>query len=191
MSFLDKDTSKKGIIGEQFVRAHLESKGFVVYKAVTDDKPHPLDFFAATEDKKRIVIAEVKSKSKRMIYDDTGIDERHFQEYKYIQNKYNMDVFVYFVDEESALVYGNYLKELEKPVKCNVTGSSSFLKEYPSISSTSNGKTIHYWPLSRMIYVADIPQKIKSQLTHHTTKQSQYKGDGNKNRVKAILGSQI
>lgn len=191
MSFNDKDTTKKGIIGEKFVRTHLESKGFVVYKAVTDDKPHPLDFFAATSDKKKIIIAEVKSKSKRMKYDDTGINEKHFMDYSYIQNKYNMDVFVYFVDEESALVYGNFLSELEKPTKCNVTGSSSFLKDYPSICPTYNGTQIHYWPLSKMVFVAEIPDNIQYELSQLTTKQSQYKGDGNKQRVKSILGSQL
>jgi len=97
MNWEDRTTVKKGNIGEKLVKESLEKRGYVIYKALTE-KAHAFDFLAV-KDKKEFLIAEVKSKAKFNKFEATGIDLRHFNEYKYIFLKQNIDVILFFVDE--------------------------------------------------------------------------------------------
>lgn len=51
----------KGNAGEDVIREFLESKGYVLYKPITEDKAHLIDFFGLTGDK-RVFCFEVKTK---------------------------------------------------------------------------------------------------------------------------------
>lgn len=117
MSWSDKTTVKKGDIGEDIVKNFLLEKGMIPYKPDFDGA-HPFDFLCATRDKKTMIIVDAKAKARMNKqfngFSVTGIDKRHFNEYKHIQKKYNVHVYLYFVDEMLGSVYGNAIARLEK-----------------------------------------------------------------------------
>jgi len=121
----------------------------------------------ASRDKKTIFIADAKTKAARKFYPDTGIDLRHYQEYKYISDRYKIDVFIFFIDEESAKIYGNYLRVLEG--KKTITHNGKVL-DYPI---THGG--IIYFPLCVMEQVAIIPAQTALAIRQYTTKNEAYK----------------
>ena len=45
--------------------------------------------------------------------DETGLNTSHYEEYKYISSKYNLPIFIFFVDEMLKEIYGNFLHKLE------------------------------------------------------------------------------
>lgn len=102
----------KGTYGEELVRGYLESNGWIVYSPATQGA-HAFDNLCV-KDKKNIVIAEIKTKARMTYYNATGFNIASFNEYKYIQDKYKLDVFVFFVDEFLKKIYGNKLSILEK-----------------------------------------------------------------------------
>jgi len=112
----DKQTVKKGNFGEIIVEEHLKAKGLIPYKP-SYDGAHPFDFMCASLDKKNMVIVDAKAKPRlnKRFYGEywTGIDLRHYNEYSYLQAKYNVPVHIYFIDELEGRVYGNSLSELE------------------------------------------------------------------------------
>lgn len=104
----------KGRIGERIVDEWLVARGFVPYRP-QDGVAHPFDRLVASGDKRRIGVVEVKSKPRREKYPDQGIPTRHYTDYKHISDTYGIRVFIAFVDEVLAKIYGNFLDELEKP----------------------------------------------------------------------------
>ena len=112
MSFADR--LKKGQIGERIVDEWLISKGFVPYRPIAG-AAHPFDRLVASRDKRKILVVEVKSKPAREKYGDQGIETRHYEDYKHISEKYGIRIFIAFVDEDAARIYGSFLDELEKP----------------------------------------------------------------------------
>ena len=110
----DRKTVKKGNIGEEITRQYLESKGYIIYKPLTEG-PHSFDNLAI-KGKTNIFIVEVKTKPRRKYYNDTGIDIRHYKTYREVSKKHNLKVFIFFIDEIQGLVYGNDLNNLIKPV---------------------------------------------------------------------------
>lgn len=129
MNWEDKLTVKKGNLGESIVKNYLEKKGYVVYKSISD-LAHAFDFLIV-KDKKIILIAEVKTKARMNKYNSTGINLKHYNEYIYIQEKYNINIILFFVDEhpKEKRVYYQTLKNLslERVVK-----ESGKLIKYPN-----------------------------------------------------------
>ena len=83
--FENKLTTRKGDVGESLVDKMLREKGFVIYKP-EGGQAHAFDRLAI-KDKEILMIAEVKAKAKRKYFPDTGIDFRHYKEYKNIPFK--------------------------------------------------------------------------------------------------------
>ena len=83
----------KGKIGEDIVRRYLEEKGYVVYKPVTEGA-HAFDILAV-KDKKTVIIADVKTKARRNYFPDTGINYKHYVEYKVILKTLLTSVFIF------------------------------------------------------------------------------------------------
>lgn len=115
MNWDDKREVKKGDLGESICRSLLESDKYVVYEAVTK-KAHLIDFFCHRESKE-IIGAEVKSKrrTKKCFWGDvpgTGFDIRHYKEYLHLQEKHNIEIKMFFVDEYEELIYGGWLSDL-------------------------------------------------------------------------------
>ena len=116
---------KKGNIGERIVDDYFQGQGYIIYKPV-QDAPHLIDRFYV-KDKKQLIFAEVKTKAKRNKYPDTGFDNRHYEEYKTLQEM-GLIVWIFFVDEAEGAVYGNTLEELSIPRTIQHRGQTI---EYP------------------------------------------------------------
>jgi hypothetical protein len=153
----ERKNVKKGDIGEQIVIDYLANKGYVVYKSITQGT-HPFDNLCASRDKKKIFIAEVKTKEARKYYPDTGINIKSYDEYKFIQDKYNLRVYLFFVDATNKKVYGNLLQELETEV---VVGKYT----YPL-----RQKGIIYFSLSNMKTIAELTEEQSNTIKEFNTK---------------------
>jgi len=161
----DKPEVKKGNIGENIVDKYLRNKGFVIYYP-DKGKPHPFERLCASRDKRKLLIAEVKAKAKRTFYPDTGFNIKHYKDYCHIREKYNMPIFVYFVDEHEGKVYGNNLLELEK--RREITHNFKILV-YPL---KQNG--IIYFPRIAMIELGDIAEEEKQELKQLSKRSYSY-----------------
>lgn len=149
----------KGRIGERIVDDWLVRKGFVPYRPI-EGVAHPFDRLVASRDKRTIRVVEVKSKPRRERYPDTGISVGHFQDYRHIEDTYNVPVFIAFVDERLKKVYGNFLSEL-----CKSNG------RYPLVQSG-----IIYFPLCHMKRLADLTEEQCVEL--EALRRSRYISNG-------------
>lgn len=141
-----RQSVQKGNIGERQVREYLESKGYVCYRAVTE-AAHSFDFFAI-KDKRDAMIAEVKTKAVMNRRPETGFNEKHLFEYKHISDKHNLNVFIFFVDENMGEIYGNWLSELEKRRECyGIT--------YP-YTENFGGTRIRLYPIKAMRHISKL-----------------------------------
>lgn len=103
-----------------------------------------------------IRVVEVKSKPRRDKYPDTGIPTRHYDDYKHIENKYGIQVFIAFVDEVLKKIYGNFLEELEKP-------EGRYPLRYANVI---------YFPLSKMRDITMLTDEQCAELT--ALRESEY-----------------
>ncbi len=156
-SWNERTNVKKGNVGEQIVFNYLRNKDYVVYRPVTDGA-HPFDNLCVSRDKKTIFIAEIKTKEARQYYPDTGIDIKNYNEYKFIQNKYNLQIFLFFVDAANLKIYGNFLDRLETQ---KVEGK--YL--YPLRQNN-----IIYFPLSNMEMVSELTTEQAKAIERYNTK---------------------
>ena len=114
--FEELTTTKKGTLGEEIVKSFLANNGWIIYD--TNYKgAHPFDFMYASPDKRKMYLADVKTK-KRFDYRKkgelvTGIDTRHFKEYQHLQDAYDNDFTLFFVDELEGTVYCELISKLE------------------------------------------------------------------------------
>lgn len=150
-SFEDRKSAKKGARAEKVIQGIFESRGFIVYRPETDGA-HSFDMLAI-RDKKSCIALDVKAKARRTYYPDTGINTRHYQTYKDFSEKHSMPFWVIFVDEVLKQAYGNTLSELDAPCVC--AG-----RQYPMEQCG-----IRYFPLSRMLFLCDIPEDVADDLT--------------------------
>lgn len=148
MQWEDRLTVRKGNLGEQLVEKYLTSKNFVIYRPTSG--PHPFDRLVASADKKRIFIAEIKTKPSRNKYPDTGFDLRCNQDYLRICISHHMDVFVYFVDERCGWIYGNSL--IENLYTPRIVHHNGMVLKYPIAAGG-----IIYFPLEAMEKIAQLP----------------------------------
>ena len=119
-NFLNGAKMKKGDYGELIVKQYLHKKGI---NTMSNDEqvPHPFDFlmFAKRNGEWTLVMSDVKTKPKMRQYNGTGIDVADFNLYLYLQQKFGMEMYLYFVDDTLGKCYGNYLNDLTKEVKEN------------------------------------------------------------------------
>lgn len=158
MNWNDRPEVQKGNIGEALVDEYLLKKGIVPYRPIVS-QAHPFDRLCASADKKRIYVAEVKTKPRREFYADTGVDQRHYNDYLNIAMQHNMDVFVYFVDEVRKEIYGGELISNLAQVRQETHQQTGRILTYPLAH-----KGIIYFPLSAMEHVADLPDEVCKQL---------------------------
>lgn len=154
MKWNEQISVRKGDLGEQIVNCYLESKGFVIYRPITS-AAHCFDKLAI-KDKRILIIAEIKTKARRNYYPDTGFNLKHFYEYKYISKKYNIPVFIFFVDEMIGKIYGNWLKKLEQKI---IIRYKEKQLSYPLIRNK-----IIYFPLKQMKKIAELKNNEIEQL---------------------------
>jgi hypothetical protein len=166
MNWEDKTTVKKGNIGEEIVKNNLEKKGYIVYKCITE-KAHAFDFLAI-KDKKVFLIAEVKTKGRMNKFEATGIDLRHFLEYKYILDNQKIDVILFFVDEhpKEERVYCQKLSKLieEKTIE-NI--------KYPNFDILKK-MNIVLFSLSDMVTICKLSNDQLNELKKYNSRNYQY-----------------
>jgi len=167
MIFTDTNMYRRGQIGEEIVDNYIINSGkFIPFAPMVEDKAHPFDRILASVDKKSLMIAEVKTIDARDYYPDTGISISNFREYLNIENKYNLEVWIFFVDSKLGKIYGNTLSKLRNETKVNYKGK---VLEYPMKSKnfTANGGEIIYFPLENMVDIKKLNdidiQRIKNQ----------------------------
>lgn len=114
MMWQERKSVIKGNIGEGIVDDYLISKGIIPY-APKSEGAHPFDRLCATRDKRRIFIAETKSKASRNKYPDTGFPVRNYHDYMHVQETYGIDIWCFWVDEGHRMIYGNKLNQLIQP----------------------------------------------------------------------------
>ena len=163
--FENKLTTRKGDVGESLVDKMLREKGFVIYKP-EGGQAHAFDRLAI-KDKEILMIAEVKAKAKRKYFPDTGIDFRHYKEYKNIMKKHNLEVILFFVDEEMGKIYGGKLSEIEVINNFKVNNKDV---TYPKIENN-----IIYFHIEKMKEYADLKRADVLNLEALTTKKQAYK----------------
>jgi len=166
MNWEDKQTVKKGTFAEEIIDKYLISKNIIPY-IPNFDGAHPFDRLCAKTDKKSIYILDIKAKASRNYYPDTGIDYKHYKEYKYLEEKYKVPIVLIFVDEYKAEIYGNILEHLTKPTIINN-------KNYPSIEKTINGVEIIYFPLINMKTINKLTNKQVEKLKQLSTRNFEY-----------------
>jgi len=171
-NFQELTTTKKGNLGEYIVDKYLLGKNIIPYIPHPDNNTaHPFDRLCASRDKKNVFIAEVKTKASRNYYPDTGFDLRSYKQYKFIENKYGVEIWIFFVDENINKVYGNKLSKLETPIEIIHKGKTL---KYPL---TQNN--IIFFPLEYMINICDIDEKISQELKNLSTRNYEYLGGFN------------
>jgi len=158
----DKTQVKKGSFGEKIVRNYLEGKGFVIYEPLTNGA-HAFDKLAI-KNKRTILIVEVKSKARMNYYNATGINIKHFNEYKFISKKYNLPVYLFFVDEMLGKIYGNKLSKLLEPVEDDL--------KYPN---TDKVKDIILFSLNSMVDIYTLTEAEIDSLKELSTRKYDYR----------------
>ena len=157
---------KKGAVGERIVRGLLEKNGWVVYQPITNGA-HCFDMLSI-KDKKKAIAIDVKAKARMNKWPATGVNERHFLEYKAFSETHNMPFWIFFVDELLGKIYGNELKELEVPIE--VEGEM-----YPkTIQWPGNSPAIRYWSLASMKLLADISEEEMKELSSYNQRSHGY-----------------
>jgi len=156
MNWEDRPEVQKGNIGEKLVDEYLLRKGIVPYRPIVS-QAHPFDRLCASADKKRIYVAEVKTKPRREFYPDTGIDWHHFNDYVFIAMQHSMDVFIYFVDEILKSIYGGEL--ISSLAQTRQVKHQGRVLTYP----LKQGKII-YFPLVAMECVAELSDEVCEEL---------------------------
>lgn len=164
MDWQDRTEVKKGNLGEEIVKNVLESKGYIVYKCGTKGA-HAFDFLAV-KNKQVLFIAEVKSKARLNKFYATGINTKHYKEYKYIYNKHNIDILLFFVDEHPS----------EKRIYCQKLSILMQNKTIDNISypNTEIAKDIVLFSLSDMINVCYLSDEQMQMLKSFSNRSYDY-----------------
>jgi len=118
---------KKSDLGENIIIKLLEVKGIKYTKY--NRKYHKVDFVCCGEDGRKFFL-EVKTKELTIKYHDTGFNESSFKNYIELEKKYNIPLFIVWVDYKQKLVYGNWLKKLIEPFITN-DNMPILVKKYP------------------------------------------------------------
>ena len=167
MNWEDKEQVKKGNIGENIVDQYFEGRGYIIYKPVTN-AAHLIDRLYV-KDKKKLIFADTKTKAARNLYPDTGFDYKHYEEYLVLQDM-GLEVWIFFVDEVEAAIYGNTLEKLREPHTIHHNGKTI---EYPL-----RWKEIIYFYRKNMIDVASISVEEVSEIKSHNTRNYDYEIHG-------------
>jgi hypothetical protein len=133
MAWSDKIEVKKGDIGEKIIQEYLEQKGWVIYKPVTK-KAHWFDNMA-TRNKKNIIAFDVKTKARLNKIAATGIEKKHYLDYKRFVSDTEIPFYLYFVDDKEGKVYYRLLKDLPEPFELNSTTVCWYLEDLKYIFS--------------------------------------------------------
>jgi hypothetical protein len=183
MNFNDKISTKKGTLGEQIADRYLCEAGYHVYHPADLDNAHPIDRIAVCKRTLSVLLCDVKSKPKRLMYPDTGIDMSHWLTYWTLAKAHNMRVYLVFVDEDSAEVYGQFLHVLEKPIEVRHNGKIIW---YP-LTENKGVCEIRYFPIRSMHKFGNLTADEQFQLQELSTRHQKYEAMKNKDAEQGTL----
>lgn len=154
---------KKGDVGERIFKHLFEKRGWIMYKCLTRNSPHVIDFIAY-KNNKAVRFLEVKAKksmtNKRGV-EHTGVNTSNLKTYKYFLEKHKQDIFLVFVDQAKGEIYGNYLSKLiETKVEENV--------KFPYTFIAKDGTSITTFPVSSMKRIAKLDERQIKELIRYT-----------------------
>lgn len=164
-SFEKKASTQKGRLGEDLVDSWLIEHGVIPYAAVVSGA-HPFDRLCARADKKRLYVVDAKSKARRTYYPDTGINLSHYEDYMHIKTTYGIPIYLFFVDEHLAYIYGGELDHLSAPRKIDYRGK---ILIYP----IRQGKII-YFPLRCMKFFCPLDEQSANNLKSISVRNYEY-----------------
>ena len=164
MSWGDKIQVKKGDIGEDLVIKYLKVNGYEILEHNREVGPHPYDIMA--RGKKGDFIVEVKSKPRRDNYPDTGVDLKHYNDYKTVSRDKKITVFLFFVDENSGKVYGGDLSSLDVKKTHNYNNRNY---EYPKVE---NGIIYFFQPSMSVFF--ELTKEDTDSLKGFCSRNSKY-----------------
>lgn len=141
--FNEKNETIIGNIGENIIKEHIENLGYVVYNTETDCS-HPVDFIVFNGDKYDDILSfhEVKVKPRRFIKFDTGVDITVWHRYIRIMKKYNVDLFIYFIDEIEECIYKIYTNDIYKNKKYRIDNNDRIV--YFNLIDTQFIRLLYY-----------------------------------------------
>lgn len=176
MGFKSTVMYRKGELGEKLVDELLLNNGNFIPYAPVMENAHVFDRLIASKNKKSLMVVEIKAINARDHYPDTGISINHYLEYKHIEEKYNLDVWILFVDAKKKMIYGNTLKKLETQTEVLVKDKGIVLN-YPvkQKNFTAIGKEIIYFPLVNMKDIVPLEDEHVAELNENSNKG--YKND--------------
>ena len=156
----------------------LESKGCEFWIPAKDG-PHLFDMWIYDPTVEIYGPADVKTKPARRYYPDTGMDLYWVSMYQKAQDETHCPFKVFFVDMDSASIYGGYIDDLNKPLVLKHNGKTLV---YPIISKSTpyNGPTnlisysTKYWPLENMTEFGKIHPEQVAQLRVLSKRNSKY-----------------
>lgn len=166
-NFKNQNESKKGDIGEKIIDEMLEKDNLIIYKPINKGN-HPFDRFVIDMKYSTKYIVDVKTKACRNKFNDTGMNYNHFENYRDKGEKWGMRVAIYFVDEMSQAIYGNFLDEL----MIGYVDKSN--KSYPSIEIGKNGIKTIYFSLEKMIFKRKLTEQECKEIKKFNTRNYKY-----------------
>lgn len=156
MEWSERPEVIKGDFGEKKVWQLIKEIGLIPYRPVFNGA-HLIDTFLVDIALKKLAVCDSKTKARRTMYPDTGIDISHYQKYVNFATVYNIDdVLLFFVDELYGYIYGNTIRKLDEDGK-------PFQDDYR-----------RYWNLSIMIPIARLTEKEMEYLVSHSTRNYPY-----------------
>jgi len=166
MNFNESEMFKKGDIGEKIVDDKLFKKGYHLY-APTFEAAHSFDRLIFSKKTQKFYLSDIKTKPKRLYFPDTGIDIKHYKEYKKRSEQLGMEFLLIFVDESTKEIYGNLLSKLEEKI---VISHNKKHIEYPLIS-----KGIIYFPIEKMKKIDTLTEEESKKIWDKSTMNNKYK----------------
>lgn len=170
MNWQDKIEVKKGNLGEDIIDKYIQSLGLIPYFP-NHDGAHPFDRLCATQNKRYLCIVDAKAKARRTYYPDTGINLKTYEEYKYLRNKYTIDIWLFFVDEDTKSIYGGKLKELEKEVIISWRNKNI---RYPRRERNKRGIFEIYFPVDYMKTIHELSDIEVAELKKYSNRSYKY-----------------
>lgn len=130
MNWEDKDTVKKGNLGEKIIREYLEQQGWIVYFPFSKGA-HWFDMLA-TKGKQQVIAVDIKTKARFNKWAAQGINIKAYNEYLTFATNNDIPFFIIFIDDKTGDIHSADIRKL---------------KDAPSINPTPY---IIAWPLSAM-----------------------------------------
>lgn len=130
--------------GEELVMCHLIKEGYTVY--APSSSFHNFDLVVAG--KGWIYLADVKTGQSRKFYPDFSVKYSSYQNYTMLSEKHNIPFFIYFVDVERNVIFGNWLTELSKKTDISWVGHKL---HYPIVSNNRI-----YFPLTNVCLIKEL-----------------------------------